>query len=161
MKEFKAIGYKNHVATWALLIGSIIALILMIFVLVSKPNNYVIYFILFLLLTVIFFVSFVIEKTRPNAVVFLSNSSVKIWRFFAWKIIPFNNIDYIDYKLNVLKTYEAMFFDMGSLIIECKNRKFVIRDIDNVTDCHEKIVVSLKEYRHNKENQANIDDSHQ
>ena len=152
MKEFKAIGYKNHVATWVLLIGSIIAFIIMIFVLVSKPNNYVIYFILFLMLAVIFLISFVIEKTRPNTVIFLSNSSVKIWRFFAWKIIPFNDINYVDYKLNVLKTYEAMFFDMGSLIIECKNSKFVIRDIDNVTDCHEKIVTSLNEYRHVEEN---------
>ena len=64
MKEFKAIGYKNHVATWALLIGSIIALILMIFVLVSKPNNYVIYFILFLLLTVIFFGFFCYRENK-------------------------------------------------------------------------------------------------
>ena len=104
------------------------------------------------MLTIIFLISFVIEKTRPDTVVFLSNSSVKIWRFFAWKIIPFNDINYVDYKLNVLKTYEAMFFDMGSLIIECKNSKFVIRDIDNVTDCHEKIVTSLNEYRHVEEN---------
>lgn len=153
-EEFEGIGYKNRVSAWILLIGSIVSLILVIFISTSKPKNYVLFIVMFSLLAVISLISFIIEKTRPTIVVFLSNNGVKIRKCFTWEIIPFDNIDQVDYKLNLVRNYEVMLCGTGSLIIQSKTRKFVVRDVDSVTDCYEKITESLKEYRGNKENQS-------
>lgn len=153
-EEFEGIGYKNRVSTWFLLIGSILSLILVIFVSTSKPDNYVLFIVMFSLLAVIFIISFIIERIRPDIVVFLSDTGVKIRRGFSWKIISFDNIDQVDYKLNLVRNYEVMLCGTGSLIIQSKIRKFVVRDVDSVTNCYEKITELLKEYRRNKENQS-------
>lgn len=147
MEEFKGVGYKNSFAMWVLLIGSIISFILTAFILFSKQDGFIIYAILFLALAIIFFISFIIEKKRPDIVVFLSNSSIKILKGFKWKIISFDDIDYVDYKLNVFKQAQSIFFGVGNLIIENKTQKFVVRDVENVKDCYEKIMETLKEYR--------------
>ena len=109
---------------------------------------------LFLVLSIIFFISFIIEKKRPDIVVFLSNSSIKILKGFKWKIISFDDIDYVDYQLNVLKRTQAILFEVGNLIIENKNQKFVVRDVENVKDCYEKIMETLREYRNTKNSQT-------
>ena len=99
-----------------------------------------------LLLSIIFFASFIFEKKRPNVVVFLSNDSVKIWNRFKWKVILFDDIDYVDYKLNVFHKAEAIFLGVGSLIIENKTQKFVIRNVEGVRDCYEAIIEAQQEY---------------
>ena len=151
MEEFKRIGYKNSFSTWVLLIGSIISLLLMIVALVEKPGNFIIFAAFCLLLSIIFFASFIFEKKRPNVVVFLSNKSVKIWNRFKWKVILFDDIDYVDYKLNVFHKAEAIFLGVGSLIIENKTQKFVIRNIEGVRDCYETIIEAIKEYKNTEE----------
>ena len=52
----------------------------------------------------------------------------------------FDNIDYVDYKLNVFHKAEAIFLGVGSLIIENKTQKFVIRNVEGVRDCYEAII---------------------
>lgn len=147
MEEFKGIGYKNSCSTWALLIGSVISWMIMTFTFVLKPDNFMIYAILFLLLAIILFISFVIEKKRPDIVVFLSNNSVKILKGFTWKIILFDDIDYVDYKLDVFHKTQSILFGAGNLIIENKTQRIVVRNIDSVRDCYEKMIEALKEYR--------------
>lgn len=151
MEEFKRIGYKNSFSTWVLLIGSVISFIFMFFALVSKPDNFYYICCVFLLLASVFFISFVIEKKRPDVVVFLSNNSVKILKGFKWKIILFDDIDYVDYKLNVFKITQSILFGVGNLIIENKTQKFVVRNIESVRDCYEKIIEALKEYKNAEE----------
>lgn len=144
MEEFKRIGYKSSYSTWVLLIGSVISFVLMTFELVSKPDNFIIGAVIFLLLAIVFFVSFIFEKKRPDVVVFLSNNSVKIWKGFTWKIISFDDIDCVDYKLDVFKKTQSILFGVGSLIIENKTQKFVVRNIESVRDCYEEIIEALK-----------------
>lgn len=151
MEEFKRIGYKSSYSTWVLLIGSVISFILMIFALVAKPDNFIIFVALCLLLVIVFFISFIIEKKRPDVVVFLSNNSVKMLKGFTWKIILFDDIDYVDYKLDVLKKTQAILFGAGSLIIENKTQKFVVRNIESVRDCYEEIIEAIKEYKNTEE----------
>lgn len=154
MEEFKGIGYKNSYSIWILLTGSIISFILTAIILFLRQNDFIIYAILFLALAVIFLISFIIEKKRPDIVVFLSDSSIKILKGFKWKIISFDDIDYVDYQLNVLKRTQAILFEVGNLIIENKNQKFVVRDVENVKDCYEKIMETLREYRNTKNSQT-------
>ena len=154
MEEFKGIGYKNSYSIWILLTGSIISFILTAIILFLRQNDFIIYAILFLALAVIFLISFIIEKKRPDIVVFLSDSSIKILKGFKWKIISFDDIDYVDYQLNVLKRTQAILFEVGNLIIENKSQKFVVRDVENVKDCYEKIMETLREYRNTKNSQT-------
>lgn len=56
------------------------------------------------------------------------------------KVILFDDIDYVDYKLNVFHKAETIFLGAGSLIIENKTQKFVIRNIEGVRDCYETII---------------------
>ena len=134
--------------------GSIISFILTAIILFLRQNDFIIYAILFLALAVIFLISFIIEKKRPDIVVFLSDSSIKILKGFKWKIISFDDIDYVDYQLNVLKRTQAILFEVGNLIIENKSQKFVVRDVENVKDCYEKIMETLREYRNTKNSQT-------
>lgn len=154
MEELKGVGYKNRVSAWVLLTGSIISLILMVFASVSKTENYVIFTVLCLLIAIIFLISFVVEVIRPKTVVFLSNNSVKIWKGFTWEMIPFDNIERVDYKLNFVRKYETMLLNTGSLIVESKNRKYVVRDIKSVSDCYEEVLASVEEHRNTKGNQS-------
>ena len=154
MEEFKGIGYKNCYSIWILLTGSIISFILTAIILFLRQNDFIIYAILFLALAVIFLISFIIEKKRPDIVVFLSDSSIKILKGFKWKIISFDDIDYVDYQLNVLKRTQAILFEVGNLIIENKSQKFVVRDVENVKDCYEEIMETLREYRNTKNSQT-------
>ena len=62
------------------------------------------------------------------------------------KVIVFDDIDYVDYKLNVFHKAETIFLGVGSLIIENKTQKFVIRNIEGVRDCYETIIEAQKEY---------------
>lgn len=151
MEEFKRIGYKNSFSTWVLLIGSIISLLLMIVALVEKPANFIIFAVFCLLLSIIFFASFIFEKKRPNVVVFLSNNSVKIWNWFKWKVILFDDINYVDYKLDVLKKANAYFFGVGSLIIGTGTQRFVVRNIKEVRYCYEDIIEKIKDYQNTEE----------
>lgn len=138
-EDFKRIGYKISFSAWVLLMGSIMSLIIAIYTIVSEQGDYISYVAIFSLLAVIFFVSFVIEKKRPDVVVYLSDTSLKIYAGFKWEIIPLGDIDCVDYRLNVLKRTQSILFDAGCLIIECKAKKFVVRDIEYVRDCYEKI----------------------
>ncbi len=147
MDEFKGIGYKNSFSTCALLTGSIFCLILTTFTLILKPNNFILFAIIFFLLAIVFFISFIIEKKRPDIVVFLTNNSVKIFKRFTWEIISFADIDYVDYKLDVYRKTQAIFFGAGDLIIETNAQKFVVRNIKNIRNCYEKITEELKKYR--------------
>ena len=151
MEEFKCIGYKNSFSTWVLLIGSLISFILMTLVLFSKIDHDIIAAVIFLLLTIIFFASYIIEKKRPYGVVFLSNNSLKIWKGSKWKVISFDVIDSVDYKLGVYKKVDSLMFGAGWLIIESNTKKFVFRNIEGVRDCYEKIVDALKEYKNSEE----------
>lgn len=147
MEEFKRIGYKNSYPTWVLLVGSVISFILMTFALVSKPDNFIVGAVICLLLGIVFVVSFIFEKKRPNVVVFLSNNSVKIWKGFTWKIISFDDIDCVDYKLDVFKKVDSIMFGAGNLIIENKTQKFVVRNVESVRDCYEEITEAIEEYK--------------
>lgn len=146
MEEFKRIGYKNTFSAWALLIGSVFSFVIMISALILKPNDFHYVFIFSLLSAVVFFVSFIVEKRRPEVVVFLSNNSVRILKGFKWETILFDDIDGVDYKLNVHQEIQAMLLGIGSLIIVTKTNKLVVRNIENVRDCYEKIVEALREY---------------
>ena len=66
------------------------------------------------------------------------------------KVILFDDIDYVDYKLNVFHKAEAIFLGVGSLIIENKTQKFVIRNIEGVRDCYETIIEAIKEYKNDE-----------
>ena len=63
------------------------------------------------------------------------------------QVILFDDIDYVDYKLNVFHKAETIFLGVGSLIIENKTQKFVIRNVEGVRDCYETIIEAQKEYR--------------
>ena len=145
-EDFKRVGYKNSFSTWVLLTGSIISLILAVLIFISKSDNFITYALIFLLLAVVFFVSFVIEKKRPDVVVYLSDNSVKILKGFKYKVISFDDIDYVDYKLDVFKKTQSILFGAGDLIIESNNQKFVVRNIENVRNCYEKITEAQKNY---------------
>lgn len=149
-EDFKRIGYKISFSAWVLLIGSIMSLIIAIYTIVSEQGNYIAYVAIFSLLAVIFFVSFVIEKKRPDVVVFLSDTSLKIYASFKWRTIPLGDIDCVDYRVNVLKRTQSVLFDAGCLIIECKAKKFVVRDIEYVRDCYEKIAEAKKNHTPDK-----------
>ena len=154
MEEFKRIGYKNSFSTWVLLIGSIISFSLMTVALVAKPANFIIFAVFCLLLSIIFIASFIFEKKRPNVVVFLSNNSVKIWNRFKWKVILFDDINYVDYKLDVLKETNAYFFGVGWLIIGTGTQRFVVRNIKDVRYCYENIIEKIKEYKNTEEKES-------
>lgn len=74
MDEFKRIGYKNPFSAWVLLIGSVIFFILTILALVKRPSDFYYAVSIFLLLAIVFLVSFTIEKKRPTVVVFLQTT---------------------------------------------------------------------------------------
>ncbi len=149
-EDFKRIGYKISFSAWVLFAGSIISLIIAICIFFSEQGNYIAYVAIFSLLAVIFFVSFVIEKKRPEVVVYLSDTSLKIYEGFKWKTIAIDDIDYVDYRLNVLKKTQSILFDAGCLIIESKTKKFAVRDIEYVRDCYEKIVEAKKTHTTDK-----------
>lgn len=149
-EDFKRIGYKISFSAWVLLIGSIMSLIVAIYTIVSEQGDYIAYVAIFSSLAVIFFVSFVIEKKRPDVVVYLSDTSLKIYAGFKWRTIPLGDIDCVDYRLNVLKRTQSVLFDAGCLIIECKAKKFVVRDIEYVRDCYEKIAEAKKNHTPDK-----------
>lgn len=150
MGEYKGIGYKNSYSSWALLTGGIFSLILTIVALVAQPDNYILFVVLLLLLAVVCFISFVVERKRPNIVVFLSDNGVKVLKGFRWKIISFDDIDYVDYKLNVFRKIQSILFGVGDLIVDNKTQKVVVRNIENVRDCYEEITETLKKYRNVK-----------
>lgn len=145
-ENFKRTGYKKHFSTWVLLTGSIISLIMAVLIFVSKSDNFITYALIFLLLAAVFFVSFVIEKKRPDVVVFLSDTGVKIYAGFKWKTISFDDIDYIDYKIDVFRKTQSILFGVGDLIIESKNQKNIVRSIENVRDCYEKMTEAQKNH---------------
>lgn len=145
-ENFKRTGYKNSFSTWALLTGGIISLILAVLTFVSKPENHIIFAAVFLLLAAVFFVSFVIEKKRPDVVVYLSDNSVKILKGFKYKVISFDDIDYVDYKIDVFRKTQSILFGAGDLIIKSKNQKNIVRNIENVRDCYEKITEAQKNH---------------
>ncbi len=145
-EDFKRAGYKNSFSTWVLLTGSIISLMLAVLIFISKLDNFITYALIFLLLAVVFFVSFVIEKKRPDVVVYLSDNSVKILKGFKYKVISFDDIDYVDYKIDVFRKTQSILFGAGELIIESNNQKFVIRNIENVRHCYEKITEAQKNH---------------
>lgn len=149
-EDFKRIGYKISFSAWVLFAGSIISLIIAVCILVSESGNYIAYVAIFSLLAVIFFISFIIEKKRPDVVVYLSDNSVKIYTGLKWNIISLDDIDYIDYRLNVLKKTQSILFDAGCLIIESKTKKFAVRDIEYVRDCYEKIAEAKKNHTPDK-----------
>lgn len=68
-----------------------------------------------------------------------------------WKIILFDDIDCLDYKLNVFRKTDAILLGVGDLIIQNKTEKFVVRNIEAVRDCYEKILEALKEYNNFEE----------
>ena len=149
-EDFKRIGYKISFSAWVLLIGSIMSLIVAVYTFVSEQGDYIAYVAIFSLLAVIFFISFIIEKKRPDVVVYLSDNSVKIYTGLKWNIISLDDIDYIDYRLNVLKKTQSILFDAGCLIIESKTKKFAVRDIEYVRDCYEKIAEAKKNHTPDK-----------
>lgn len=151
MEDFKRIGYKNPFSAWVLLIGSVIFFILTILALIVRPSNFYYAVCFFLLFAIVFSVSFIIEKKRPTVVVFMSNNSIKILKGSEWKIILFDDIYYIDYKLNVFRKTDAILMGAGDLIIKDKTEKFVVRNIEFVRDCYEKIVEALKKYDNTEE----------
>ena len=151
MEDFKRIGYKNSFSTWVLLIGTIVGVISTVAILRAKPDNYILIAMIFFILSIIFLVSFIFEKKRPKVVVFLSNNSVKIWNWFKWKVILFDDIVYVDYKINVLREVDAYFLGVGWLIIGTGTQRFVVRNIKEVRYCYEDIIEKIKEYQNTEE----------
>lgn len=125
------IAFRTKLSNIMLILGTILSFLILVLAVIIKPNGWIIYSLLSIILGIIFLGGFCYELKMPNCLIKLSDGFLWIYSKGKWEKIHVTDITTINYR----KTQSGrIVMNSGTLKITTKNTSFTLSNVKNVEE---------------------------
>ena len=123
------IAFKSKLSNIMLFFGAILFVLFSFLTVTIKPNGWILYFLLSVVMVIIFIGGFCYEVKRPNCLIKLSNGFLWIYTKRKWDIIHVTDMITINYRKTKSR---RMVLNSGTLKITTKDSSYTLSNVKDV-----------------------------
>lgn len=125
------IAFKTKLSNIMLILGAILFALFALLSATIKPNGWIVYFLLSVVMIIIFIGGFCYELKRPNCLIKLSNGFLWIYTKGKWNKIHVTDMIAINYRKTKSR---RMVLNSGTLKITTKDSSYTLSNVKNIEE---------------------------